>query len=67
MNDPRCNRFVMMLTKSEDLEIQKFRFEQRMTSKAEAARKLIRIGLRSENEKGPAEGATSPSHATETP
>ncbi|MET3925905.1 hypothetical protein [Devosia sp. 2618] len=69
MEAMRQSRFVMMLTESEDQAIQNFRFANRIGTKAGAARTLIERGLAAnhENEKSPAEAATSPSHGSNDP
>lgn len=41
-------RFVVMLNEQEDGEIQAYRFSQQIGSKAEAMRRLIKIGLETE-------------------
>ena len=45
MEGNRTERFVMMLTERENQAIQEFRFSHRFSSKAEAARTLIELGL----------------------
>ncbi|MGX9390539.1 hypothetical protein ACWX0K_07000 [Nitrobacteraceae bacterium UC4446_H13] len=56
----RQNRFVLMLSDREIEAIQTYRFANRVGTKAEAVRGLIKLGLALQKAKGAAEGATSP-------
>ncbi|KRA59001.1 hypothetical protein [Rhizobium sp. Root651] len=48
VSDSRTRRFVVMLTPSEEDAIQKFRYDNRLPTKSEAARELIKAGLAGE-------------------
>lgn len=52
-------RFVVMLNEQEDDEIQAYRFSQHIGSKAEAMRRLIKIGLATETKTATSELAGS--------
>ncbi len=46
----RTRRFPIMLTEQEETAIQKYRFQNEISTKAEAARLLIEKGLRAKTE-----------------
>ncbi len=48
VNDSRTRRFVVMLTPGEEYAIQKYRYDNRLPTKSEAARELIKTGLAGE-------------------
>ena len=58
-------RLVVMLNEQEDSEIQAYRFSRQIGSKAEAMRRLIRIGLETEEmaTTGDEIGVTAPADA----
>lgn len=58
-------RLVVMLNEQEDSEIQAYRFSRHIGSKAEAMRRLIRIGLEAERvaTTGDEIGVTAPAEA----
>ncbi|TIQ86458.1 MAG: hypothetical protein E5X38_16035 [Mesorhizobium sp.] len=52
-------RFVVMLTEQEDREIQAYRFDRQIETKAEALRTLMRKGLEAETKTATSELAGS--------
>ena len=60
-NEGRSIKFQLMFSPSELAAVDEYRWRNRVRSRAEAIRHLVAVGV-IENEKGPAEAATSPSY-----
>lgn len=60
MDTHKSERLVVMLTPAEAQRIQEFRFANRISSKAEATRSLIREGLKQLSAKCSSEAETAP-------
>lgn len=65
MFETRTERVTMMMEKSLVQRIEDYRFAYRKGSRASAMRDLLDAALRTEEEKGSAEAATSPSHGSD--
>jgi metal-responsive CopG/Arc/MetJ family transcriptional regulator len=66
MKEGLTEKVQIMVPPSLIQQIDDWRFANRVTSRSRAMRKLLALALVNE-EKGPAEAATSPSHVTHNP